>query len=60
LREAVEQAVLAVRALLDAPTLPPPANDARCRHCSLIELCQPGVVAAKVRYRALLDELESE
>lgn len=60
LRAAVEQAVPVVRALLQQPPLPPPANDARCRHCSLIELCQPRMVAAKARYRALLDELEAE
>jgi CRISPR-associated exonuclease Cas4 len=26
--------------------LPPPANDGRCRECSLKEICQPEAVAA--------------
>lgn len=59
LRAEVEHAVAEVRALLDAPRLPVPANDARCRHCSLIELCQPKAVAETGRYRALLNELDS-
>lgn len=57
LREATECATGAVRELLEAGNLPPPVNDARCRHCSLIELCQPAALAARQRYHALLDEL---
>jgi CRISPR-associated exonuclease Cas4 len=59
LREAVRHAVGAVRALLGCGTLPPPVNDARCRHCSLIELCQPAVLTAQRRYHALLNELHA-
>ncbi len=42
----VEQAVVTVRALLTAGRLPPPINDERCRACSLVDLCQPQVLAA--------------
>lgn len=45
LRDNVTEAVAAVRAMLDAERLPPPANDARCRECSLLEICQPALVA---------------
>lgn len=41
LRERVAEAAAAVRALIEAGALPPAVNDARCRNCSLIELCQP-------------------
>jgi CRISPR-associated exonuclease Cas4 len=59
LRAAVEQAVAAVRAMLAAERLPPPANDARCRACSLIDLCQPAALTASpltgLRQRLLFD-----
>jgi len=57
LRLAVEQATVAVRELLASTVLPPPVNDARCRNCSLIELCQPKLLAQTQRYHALLEEL---
>ncbi|MGE3298397.1 MAG: CRISPR-associated protein Cas4 [Porticoccaceae bacterium] len=59
LRAALAEAVERVRALLDSATLPPAVNDARCRHCSLAELCQPKAVAEAGRYRALLTDLEA-
>jgi len=57
LRAEVEAAAFAVRAMLREARLPPPANDARCRECSLIELCQPKPLAEHARYAALLKEL---
>jgi CRISPR-associated exonuclease Cas4 len=57
LREAVDTAIQAVRDLLATSTLPPPVNDARCRQCSLIELCQPRVIAEQSRYNSLLTRL---
>lgn len=57
LRQAVERATTAVRELCNASSLPPPAKDSRCRHCSLIEICQPTVIADKTRYRELLAAL---
>lgn len=57
LRKAVERAIAGVRGLLASGILPPPVNDARCRHCSLIEICQPAALTAHQRYHALLEEL---
>ena len=45
LRSRVETATAAVRAMLDAGKVPPPANDARCEKCSLADLCQPALRA---------------
>jgi len=47
LRALVEEAVVAVRCLLAANSLPMPVKDQRCRACSLIELCQPEALAAR-------------
>lgn len=41
LRRRVEETVAAVRQMLSSRTLPPPLFDARCKECSLRELCQP-------------------
>jgi len=49
LRQQVEETVAAVRALLASGALPPPINDARCKECSLKEICQPEVLADKAR-----------
>ncbi|MBA4287278.1 MAG: CRISPR-associated protein Cas4 [Xanthomonadaceae bacterium] len=57
LREDVASAARAVRSLLQSTRLPAPAHDARCRQCSLIDLCQPAAVAAQTRYRRLLSDL---
>lgn len=56
-RSAVQAAITAVRDMLSAARLPPPANDARCRHCSLLGLCQPKVVAEAARYHQQLAQL---
>jgi CRISPR-associated exonuclease Cas4 len=39
----VEQTTQAVRAMLAGGAVPPPVNDARCQHCSLIDVCLPAV-----------------
>lgn len=57
LRALVADATAAVRALIDCWQLPAALNDARCRNCSLIEICQPKVVAEVDRYHALLRNL---
>lgn len=41
----------AIRAMLASGVLPPPVNDARCRECSLKEICQPEAVADQTRQR---------
>lgn len=45
LRAAVETAAHAIRQMLLAAQMPAPADDARCKHCSLIDLCQPHALA---------------
>jgi CRISPR-associated exonuclease Cas4 len=58
LRRRVDEAAHAVREQIASGHLPPPLiEDARCRACSLIELCQPAALGARDRYRALLAEL---
>jgi CRISPR-associated exonuclease Cas4 len=57
LRHAVEVCVDEVRAALAASALPPPANDERCRECSLGDLCQPHAVAERARQRAAAKSL---
>jgi len=47
----------AIRAMLDSGKLPPPANDARCKECSLKEICQPEVLAERHRLKSLREEL---
>lgn len=57
LREQVAATAEAIRAMLTAERLPPPANDARCPACSLIEICQPDLVAAYTDRVAKLGDL---
>lgn len=57
LRALVAQATSEVRAMMSNAQLPAPVNDARCRHCSLSEICQPKVVAEVDRYHVLLRNL---
>ena len=57
LRRQTILAIAGVRALLSAPNLPAPVNDARCRQCSLKELCQPQALAARTRFHELLGSL---
>lgn len=59
LRAHVAEAVEAIRRMLAEPRLPPPANDARCRHCSLNESCLPSVVGEPERIRAVRASLFS-
>jgi len=57
LRQQVEETVQAVRALLASGRLPPPVNDARCRECSLKEICQPQALADKTHQHEILTGL---
>jgi CRISPR-associated exonuclease Cas4 len=45
LRRRVEETATAIRAMLASARLPAPANDGRCRECSLKEICQPEALA---------------
>lgn len=49
LRDKVIDAVNTIRAMLDSGKLPPPVNDARCKECSLKEICQPDALTERCR-----------
>jgi CRISPR-associated exonuclease Cas4 len=53
LRASVQETVAAIRALLASGRLPPPVNDARCRECSLKDICQPEALADRARQTAV-------
>lgn len=57
LRHQVEETVAAVRTLLAIGQLPAPVNDARCKECSLQDICQPQVMADKAGQRKARMEL---
>lgn len=57
LRQLVEATAAAIRAMLASGVLPPPANDGRCRECSLKDICQPEAIAGRGRQRLLREEL---
>jgi len=57
LRNKVEETVNAIRVMMDSGKLPPPVNDARCKECSLNEICQPQVVAGRAAQHRLLETL---
>lgn len=57
LRRLVVETTQAIRAMLASGALPTPVNDARCRECSLHDICQPAVVAAPGPYRGALVRL---
>jgi CRISPR-associated exonuclease Cas4 len=57
LRRLVEEAVAAVRVLLERGVLPPPVNDHRCRECSLRIICQPEALAERGKQAKLREEL---
>jgi CRISPR-associated exonuclease Cas4 len=59
LREMVESATMAIRAMLQSGHMPPAVNDARCRECSLTDLCQPQMLAEAARRKALRARLFS-
>jgi CRISPR-associated exonuclease Cas4 len=60
LRDKVKETVNAIRAMMECGKLPPPANDARCKECSLKEICQPEVLAERHRLKSLREELFNE
>ncbi|CAH1905632.1 CRISPR-associated exonuclease Cas4 [Candidatus Nitrotoga sp. HW29] len=57
LRDKVEKTVNVIRAIMNSGNLPPPVNDARCKECSLIEICQPHAVAERAVQHSLLKTL---
>jgi len=57
LRQQIEDTVAAIRDMLESSKLPPPVNDARCKECSLNEICQPQAVAERAAQHSLLETL---
>jgi len=57
LRGKVEETVNDIRTMMDSGKLPPPVNDARCKECSLKEICQPEAVAQYAAQHGLLESL---
>jgi len=59
LRQLVADTTVAIRTMLQSGQMPPAVNDARCRECSLIDLCQPQMLAEKARRMKLRTHLFS-
>ena len=59
LRQLVIDTAVAIRTMLQAGQMPPAVNDARCRECSLIDLCQPQMLAGRATRQALRAHLFS-
>lgn len=57
LRKTARNTIAAVRRLLAQTALPPPVNDARCRQCSLREICQPQAVTNRDKARQLAEAM---
>lgn len=57
LRDLVVQTAEAIRVMLRAGTLPPPVFDARCKECSLKDICQPEALTAVQVQRTLQAQL---
>jgi CRISPR-associated exonuclease Cas4 len=53
LRQLVADTTEAIRAMLQSGKMPPAVNDARCRECSLIELCQPQMLSEQDKVKSL-------
>lgn len=51
LKRLVVEAADAIRAMLASGKLPPPVNDARCKECSLKDICQPEALAGRDKQR---------
>jgi CRISPR-associated exonuclease Cas4 len=51
LKQLVVETAEAIRAMLASGKLPPPVNDARCKECSLKEICQPEAIADRARQK---------
>jgi len=57
LRAKVEETVAAIRQMMSDKVIPPPVNDARCRHCSLLESCMPSAIGERQRADAVRGSL---
>jgi CRISPR-associated exonuclease Cas4 len=59
LRQLVADTAQAIRGMIQAGEMPPAVNDGRCRECSLIDLCQPQMLAEEARRKTLRAHLFS-
>ena len=57
LRQQVAETVAAIHAMLASGKLPPPVNDARCKECSLIDICQPQAIAPSSAHKLIEQHL---
>jgi len=53
----VADTVAAIRAMLASGKLPPPAEGARCKECSLNDICQPQAMTETEKQRRLVSTL---
>ncbi len=56
LRQMVTKSADAIRSMLASNKLPPPVNDARCKECSMNDICQPAALADATRLKRMHDE----
>jgi CRISPR-associated exonuclease Cas4 len=59
LRQLVRDTTMTIRAMLNSGKMPSPIHDARCRECSLIDLCQPQMLAESARLKQIRAQLFS-
>jgi CRISPR-associated exonuclease Cas4 len=59
LRQQVVDITQTIREMLQSEKMPPAPNDARCTECSLIEICQPQMLAEQVKRQTLRKNLFS-
>ena len=57
LKKRVEETADAIRTMLVSGRLPPPVNDARCKECSLKNMCQPEALAGQGKQRQQRQDL---
>jgi len=57
LRQQVADTIAAIRAMLALGKLPTPANDARCKECSLNDICQPQAMTRHPSHTAIEQRL---
>lgn len=57
LRQLVANTAAAIRELLQSGKMPAAVHDARCRECSLLDLCQPQMLAGIARRKELRAQL---
>jgi CRISPR-associated exonuclease Cas4 len=57
LRQLVRDTTIAIREMLRSGRMPLPTHDARCRECSLLDLCQPQMLAESARLKRIHAQL---